>query len=561
MTKLKAAIYARFSTELQRDASIDDQIRLCEEYASRQGIEIVATYTDRATSGASLMRSGIQSLLRDASSGSFDLVLAEALDRLSRNQADIAGLYQRLQFQGRMIETVSEGSISEMHIGLKGTMNALFLKDLAAKTHRGLKGRALAGKNAGGKAYGYKPDRKFDADGELIRGDRNIDKAEAAVVTRIFTDYANGVSPKKIAGMLNAEGRSGPSGKGWGASTLHGNRERGTGILNNELYIGRQIWNRLTYVKNPDTGKKVSRLNPESAWVITEVPELRIIDQDLWDAVRARQGAMKTKNTDVPIWDRRRPRTLFSGMMACGCCGGGYSKISRDHFGCTANRAKGDAICDNTQTIHQRELEDLVLDAMQHTLMDEAALKIFCEEYVKERNRLRAESTAGRDGLERELLQVKRDHGTLIDAILGGISPKQVQDRMNALDKRRTEIESKLQTSPAPDLIRIHPKMAINYRERIPTLIKGLSEPDGMDEAKDALRSLIERIVLRPNKETGRLSVELEGDLSGLMILALRADGYRRTQKSAAAYSQVSDIVRELVLVAGVGFEPTTFRL
>jgi hypothetical protein len=237
------------------------------------------------------------------------------------------------------IETVSEGSISEMHIGLKGTMNALFLKDLATKTHRGLKGRALAGKNAGSKAYGYKPERKFDADGELIRGDRNIDKAEAAVVTRIFTDYANGVSPKKIAGMLNSEGRSGPSGKGWGASTLHGNRERGTGILNNELYIGRQIWNRLTYVKDPDTGKKVSRLNPETEWVIADVPELRIIDQDLWDAVRARQGAMKTKDTGVPIWDRRRPRTLFSGLMTCGSCGGGYSKISRDHFGCTANRA------------------------------------------------------------------------------------------------------------------------------------------------------------------------------------------------------------------------------
>ncbi len=93
--------------------------------------------------------------------------------------------------------------------------------------------------------------------------------------------------------------------------------------------------------------------------------------------------------------------------------------------------------------------------------------------------------------------------------------------------------------------------MAISYRERIATLIKGLSEPDCMDEAKDALRSLIERIVLRPNKETCRLSVELEGDLSGLMILALRADGYRRTQKSAAADSQASDILRDLVLVAG----------
>tara|TARA_R100000935_G_scaffold30156_1_gene50475 strand:+ start:19672 stop:21357 length:1686 start_codon:yes stop_codon:yes gene_type:complete len=561
MTKLTAAIYARFSTDMQRDASIDDQVRACREYAARQGIDIVATYSDRAISGASLIRSGVQNLLRDAATKSFDLVLTESLDRLSRNQAEIAWLYQRLKFQGSPIETIADGRVSEIHIGLKGTMNALQLTDIAAKTHRGLKGRALAGKNAGGKAYGYKPVRKFDAEGEPIRGDRIIDTAEAAVVRRIFKDYANGISPKKIAGMLNAERVPGPSGKGWGASTLHGNRERGTGILNNELYIGRQIWNRLTYVKNPDTGKKVSRLNPESEWTTTPVPELRIIDQELWNAVRTRQGAMKTKNTDVPIWDRRRPRTLFSGLMTCGSCGGGYSKISRDHFGCTANRAKGDAVCQNTQTIHQRELEDLVLDAMQHTLVDETALEIFCQEYAKERNRLRTEATADRDGLEKELTQVKRDHGKLIDAIVAGVSAEQVKDRMNILDDRRKQIEARLRISPTPEKILIHPKMAVTYRERIATLIKGLSDPDGMDEAKEGLRGLIERIVLRPNAETGHLSVELEGDLSGLMILALRADGYRRTQKSAAADSQASDIVRELVLVAGVGFEPTTFRL
>lgn len=84
-------------------------------------------------------------------------------------------------------------------------------------------------------------------------------------------------------------GIPGPSGKGYGASTLHGNRERGTGILNNELYIGRQIWNRLNYAKDPDTGKRISRLNPAEDWVISDVPELRIIEQSLWDAFQVQQ--------------------------------------------------------------------------------------------------------------------------------------------------------------------------------------------------------------------------------------------------------------------------------
>src|SRR5690606_36891635 len=247
---LRAVIYARFSSDLQRDASIEDQKRACRDHAARLGLEVVETYSDRAISGASMMRRGLQKLLRDAQTGQFDVVLSEALSRLSRNQAYIATIYQRITFNGQMIETISEGPISEMHIGLKGTMNALFLKDLATKTHRGLKGRALAGKSAGGLTYGYKPVIHHDSQGEPIRGDREIDPVQAAVVRRIFADYARGLSPKKIAEQLNLEKVPGPQGGAWGTSTIHGNRERGTGILNNELYIGRQIWNRLRYVKD-----------------------------------------------------------------------------------------------------------------------------------------------------------------------------------------------------------------------------------------------------------------------------------------------------------------------
>lgn len=209
-------------------------------------------------SGVSLTLSGTQRLLEDARSGAFSVVIAEALDRLSRNQSDVAGLYQQLQFHGVAIETISEGPISKLHIGLTGTMNTLFLKDLGKKTHRGLKGRALAGKSAGGISYGYRALRKFDSDGEAIRGDRAIDPGQAAVSTRFFTDYVQGISPKKIAEGLNIEGIAGPQGGSWCASTIDSKRERGTGILNNELYIGRQIWNRLRYVKAPATGKRAS---------------------------------------------------------------------------------------------------------------------------------------------------------------------------------------------------------------------------------------------------------------------------------------------------------------
>jgi len=554
---LRAVIYARFSTDMQRDASIDDQIRSCHDYAARQGMEVVEVYSDTAVSGASLMRSGIQKLLHDAQGNNFDIVLSEALDRLSRNQADIASIYQKLQFRNVMIETVSEGSISEMHIGLKGTMNSLFLKDLAIKTHRGLKGRALAGKSAGGKAYGYRNVLRYDASGEPIRGDRNIDPGEASVVRRIFDNYAAGLSPKKIAEALNTEHIPGPSGRGWGASTIHGNRERGTGILNNELYVGRQIWNRLTYVKDPETGKRISRLNPEADWVITDVPKFRIIDQDLWGAVRTRQGAMKVKDTGTPIWDRRRPRTLFSGLMKCGICAGGFSKVSQTAFGCSTARNKGKAACYNMATIGQAELERRVLDALQNNLMDQEALAVFCEEYAKERNRLQSEASINRTSLEKDLAKAKNDHAKLIDAIIAGIPAEQVKDRMLALDARRIELERKLAREAAPSPIRIHPTMAETYREKITTLIDQLQRPDGMLEAKEALRGLIDRIVLQPSPTGGKLGIHLEGALAALLMLGL---GVKR-QKSLSGKTQALEDIEELVLVAGVGFEPTTFRL
>ncbi|MEI4488904.1 recombinase family protein [Frigidibacter sp. MR17.14] len=215
------------------------------------------------------------------------------------------------------------------------------LAAIAAKTREGLRGRAIAGKSAGGISYGYDVVRQFDERGEAIRGDRTINAEEAEVIRRIFSDYTRGSSPKKIAEQLNKEGVPGPQGGKWGASTIHGNRERGTGILNNELYAGRLVWNRQRYVKDPDTGRRVSRPNPEEQWQVTEVPELRIVHEDLWTAARERQGVLKSKGTDTPVWDRRRPKFLLSKLMACGCCGGGFAKVSKDAFGCSPPQRRG----------------------------------------------------------------------------------------------------------------------------------------------------------------------------------------------------------------------------
>jgi len=153
---MRAAIYARFSSDLQDLRSIADQVELARRYAEGRSLNVVGVYDDAAISGVStLNRPGLLRLIADAQARRFDAIVTESLDRLSRSQADIAALFEKLQFLGVRIETLADGPVSEIHVGLKGTMSALFLKDLAQKTRRGQIGRVKAGRIPGGKSYGY----------------------------------------------------------------------------------------------------------------------------------------------------------------------------------------------------------------------------------------------------------------------------------------------------------------------------------------------------------------------------------------------------------------------
>jgi DNA invertase Pin-like site-specific DNA recombinase len=147
----------------------------------------------------------MQTLLEHAKKGKFDCVIAEALDRVSRDQEDIAAIYKRLRHSDILFLTLAEGEISELHVGLKGTMNALFLKDLALKIRRGQRGRVEAGKVPGGSSYGYRIIRQLLADGSVSTGEREIDPSQAAIIQRIFKEYADGMAPRQIAARLIAK--------------------------------------------------------------------------------------------------------------------------------------------------------------------------------------------------------------------------------------------------------------------------------------------------------------------------------------------------------------------
>jgi len=544
---LKVAIYARYSSDNQREASISDQLRVCREFAARQGWTVVQEFTDHAISGATLLRSGFQALMGDALNQRFDAVLAEALDRFSRDQENTAGLFKRLTFAGVNIVTLAEGDITHLHVGLKGTMNALFLKDLADKTRRGRRGRVELGKSGGGLCYGYKVTRAMPG-GTASTGDREIVPTEAEVIHRIFRDYAAGLSPKALAKRLNSERCPGPGGAPWNPSTIHGNPARGTGILNNELYIGRLVWNRLRYVKDPDTGKRVSRQNPPSEWVTTAVPELRIVDDELWNHVKTRQVEMRrvASNGHPKRFNQaRRPKYLFSGLTKCAECGGGYVMYWRDRLACFGARSRG--TCTNRLTISRQEVEERVLVALRDKLMRRDLFEDFCREYVRELNRLRMEHRASLSSARRELAAVDGDIRKLVQAIKDGVSALSIKGELLSLEARKAELQSRVEAPEMPELL--HPRMADVYRAKVQNLCGALEREDSRTGAVEAIRGLVETILLEPDGE--RLKITLKGDLAGMLSAA------RNTKRSP----DTGDLMVQIKLVAGAGFEPATFGL
>lgn len=498
----RAALYARYSSDNQREASIEDQLRLCRERAEREGWQIVECYTDAAISGASMiLRPGIKTLLTDAQDARFDVVLAEALDRLSRDQEDIAALFKRLRFAGIRIVTLSEGTVDELHIGLKGTMNALFLRDLAAKIRRGQSGRVISGYSAGGLSYGYRVVKKLDERGEPIRGLREVDEEQAGILQRIFQEFASGRSARTIAAGLNRDGIPSPFGREWGASTINGNLKRRSGILYNEAYIGLLVFNRVQMVKDLETGKRISRANPSEQWQVVEAPHLRIVSDELWNAVQAR----KKLYGGTRLHKRRRPKHMFSGLVRCGCCGATYTIKSQDQLACTAHRERG--TCANNRTVRVPDLECRVLEGIKQRLLAPDAIAEFLAEYHAERKRLNAMMRRDRQQIDKRLAILDRQISNIIDSIADGAATSGMKTRLIEMEAEKERLTADLAAIlDASDVVELHPASIEVYRRRTAELQEALhSNEVDRQEALNAIRSLVTSIEVIPREGTGAI--------------------------------------------------------
>lgn len=537
------AIYARYSSDLQSEHSIEDQVRLCRERIEQSNGYVGEIYTDAAISGAFIInRPGIRTLLEDARSGKFDCVMAEALDRISRDQEDVAAIFKRLSHLDIKIHTLAEGEISELHIGLKGTMNALFLKDMAAKVRRGQRGRLEDGLAPAGICYGYRPVHEMNSRGEVSRGKREIVEEQAAIIRRIFEDYAAGVSPRAIAKNLNIKGIPSPRGGQWVASAINGSRSRKSGILHNELYVGRMTYNRQTFRKDPYTGKRIPRVNPQSEWKTAEVPDLRIVSDELWKRV---QAVKYQKGQNMPVHKTRRPKHLFSGLVHCGTCGGSYTINGGSQLRCSRRRESG--ICTNNRVVSVEMLETKILQGLERRLLSEEAFARFVKTYNEERAEIRAELNRRHNTREKELIVANKRIKQIVNAVCEGFKSNAMREELMALEKRVDELnlEIKLERDTSSNVIEIHPQLPVIYEKKVKTLRQALNQGiAARAEAIEVLRSMITKITVKAGEKKGDIIIELHGSIPAVLAFASAQEG--------------SNHDHTVLMVAAEGFEPPT---
>ena len=505
--KPRTAIYARYSSKIQNPLSVADQIALCRKLIGREfGVDPdgAAVFSDHELTGATDRRGGLKALLEAAERKEFDVVVAEGLDRVTRSLKDVAAIYERLRYYEVGMHTAHEGRITWLHVGFKGTMNAIYLDDMKDKIRRGQRARVEEGRHPGNCSYGYRVVRGVvDKRNRNVNGVREIVPEQAEVVRRIFKEFASGKSIKAIVMGLARDGIPSPGGGRWRSASIKGRASRNEGILRNELYRGVLVYNRLRRVIDPVTKNRRSKLNPGFEWTRAPVPQLRIVDDALWERVRKRlmrpaaprPAVRKRRSSKRPV-RAAKPHNIqpLTGLVRCGICGGMAHVANLGRYVCADARYLG--TCGNTRGKRTPELARALFPALRKSLEGQRDLLPAVNALVeRERERHAA--------LEKEIAEANGGIERFLELIEKGLVAARAFGRI-------AELEKKL--SVARDAIRTVPALPASERDIHLTLGRALGrmkldlfEQARAEYLRDALRLVVERMTLIPiaNKPTG----------------------------------------------------------
>ena len=480
---MKAAVYARYSSENQSEKSIDDQTRVCRNYAKDHGLVVEENqiYVDEAKSGSLLNRPGLQALEKAVENKEIEAVLVDDLSRLSRSNHQMLTLVLKFNYFQVKIISVADGICtddenSKLGIQIRGLINELYLDDLRKKTSRGLEGQKLRGFSAGENVYGYctkpvgelKLNRKGQAKYEGMV--HKINPEESEIVKRMFKEFIEGKSIHKIATRLNED--KVPTKRnmrgGWNISTV-------SRILKNEKYTGIWDWRKSKNVRDPMTGKKKSIPRPVKEHIPIFREDLIIIDKETW--VKAQKHWLELKGT-WPVSKKRKtyyqqksyvhtsPTHLFSGLMKCKVCGGAIVLLSgkgTGYYGCYNAKRKS---CSNTLIVPRKRIEETIINDLKDKILTVENL-----DYVyKNVEKL---AMAGLNAVPEEIKKkktllehIKQNIQNYLTFIKLGNFSKAVAEAMQEAEKRTDELETEINSLQyqKENNFKAPPKEWITYR-------------------------------------------------------------------------------------------------
>jgi site-specific DNA recombinase len=467
----RCAVYARYSNEKQNPLTIEQQTRKCREEADRRGWRVLDAhiYADEAITGATDNREGLRRLLAAArqTPRPFDIVLADDTSRVSRRLADSLRIFEQLQFLGIRMVFVAQGidtssEQAELLVGVHGIVDSLYLKDLAKRTFRGVEQRAIDGLHTGGRVFGYRrvpieSATERDSYGRpLIAGVKlAVDPAQAATVRRIFERYAAGDSLKRIAIDLNDEGilspqpQKGRVSRSWCPSSVRH-------ILHNERYRGKVVWGKTQKVRSAQTGKRIYRRKPPSEWRRREIPEQRIVSEELWAATRRRMQIVEQLYDCGPGKRPCRGRMagspyLFTGLLECSVCHGSITIVSGQwrarndsRYGCSMHAYRGDRVCTNNLLVSRIALEKQLLAGLQTKVLHPDVIEYTFRRFEAELAKLLNGKASEAASLRSRVNEIERQIHNCTEAIASMGLSHFLRAQLTELEAQHEQITEKL---------------------------------------------------------------------------------------------------------------------
>jgi len=578
----RAAIYTRFSCDMQRPASLEDQERNCRKYAEEKGLLVLEDFVrcDSAKSGRKLVgREGLNSLMDDAQSKvrPFDVLIVDESSRLARNVEDILRIVKILKHFGIKIVFVGQKLDSEdpsfpLLLNFYGMLDEQNSERMRYRVLRGQEGRTGKGFSTGSRCFGYrselvpdpnKPDAQSRAD--MLGTKWIVVDSEAETVRRIFRLFADGLTVSQIVAKLNHERVPAARKPRIGEDRTCWNPTLVKRILKNEKYIGQRIWNKTTQVIHPVTGKIVTRRNPPTAWVHTDVPDLRIVPDELWNRVQERMEIVNEKMSRRRIAGLNRAKKrdyLFSGLLVCGVCG---SRINVSKSGnspayvCSSWRYKRG--CTNNVWISEERLTSQLLAALTKNLLVPEVMNYFVEavsrdfeQYVKG---VHHDDKDSLEGLKKHEATLKHRCAILMEMMMNPISADStlLPAQLAKEEAELAEVQMRVKLWDAPKTLDDATRdIAAIVRDNVANLLEIIKQD--VPKARQVLQRRIKMLQMFPTVTADGLAYEVYGEIDLFTPATGRKKGVLLACSSTGTSQQYTGEVDFIFRFLGVMVRP-----